>query len=699
VGVELRLPDGRLLCISDSTGAFKLDITSHGFTQLCFRTLGYREELLSLEGTPDTMMQVSMQRSPYTLPEVLILSSRVPQSGRFSPSPATVITREEINVQSATSLANVISEESGIFIKDYGATSALKTLSQQGMGTEHTLILLNGMRLSSFQNGLVDLGLLSVDQIEAVEVVRGGQSASYGADAVAGLVNVITRPAVRSGFNVSSSVGSFGYGRYLLSGSLGNRERGIRASYGEERTDDDFGFEFRTGPETFHLTRRNSDMLARYGTLQGSMDIGQAEVGMFVSTYSSERGVPGSVVSISSSGTARQHDNDQNGQISFSSSVASDMTLHIDGQLHIMHERYWDPMLSIGGTSLDNYFRNVDARVEPRLDMNVSEKIHFSIGGEIARTTGEGNSLAVDVQRRQAAAFAVAEVGVMPDGQPISSVTFFPAIRADAVSAFNTTWSPQVGFVADFASFTFGPLKSVNPVLRSSVGRNFRVPTFNELYFSGGGGIGNPALKPERSTSVELGGGVTFEAAGRHELQASLFNHDMTDRIIWVPGGSSTVTPKNLRRVRSHGSELSYRWDLPNGVFCFEANYTYSSSRKISEDFPGDPAFNAQLIYVPLEKFSLSWRTTIHLEGPLVKEVGGLVSYAFVGQRFYTEDNTGSLPSHQLVNVSARSRFIVDRLGITAKVEINNLFDEDYQVILGYPMPGRSFRLTMGIEY
>ena len=166
-----------------------------------------------------------------------------------------------------------------------------------------------------------------------------------------------------------------------------------------------------------------------------------------------------------------------------------------------------------------------------------------------------------------------------------------------------------------------------------------------------------------------------------------------------MPAGGATVTPKNLRRVRSQGSELAYHWDLPGNVFSCEANYTHSSSTKISEDFPGDPAFNAQLVYVPLDKFSLSWRTTVHLDGRLVKEMGGLVSYAFVGHCYYTEDNTGLLPSHQLVNVSARSRFVIDRLGITAKVEINNLLNEDYQVILGYPMPGRSFRLTMGVEY
>ena len=527
MGVEVRAPEGPVLCVSDSTGAFKLDIGNHGSMQLRFRALGYKEESLLLEGVPDTMMQVSLQKSSYTLPEVLILSSRVPQSGRFSPSPATVITREKIDASCATSLASIISDESGIFIKDYGATSALKTLSQQGMGTEHTLILLNGMRLSSFQNGLVDLGLLSVDQIEFVEVVRGGQSASYGADAVAGLVNVVTRPAVRPEINIISSIGSFGYRRYLLSGSLGNRENGIRVSYGEERTDDDFGFEFRTGREAYQLTRRNSDMLARYGSLQGTIGLNQAEVGVFISSYSSERGVPGSVVSISTAAVARQHDNDQNAQLMFSAPVANDMTLHVDGQLHVMHERYSDPMLSIGGGVLDNYFRNVDARIGPRLDVSVGKQTHFSVGGEIAQTAGEGNSLALDVRRKQAAAFAVAEVRMMLEGNPISSVTLFPAIRADAVSALNLTWSPQAGLVVEFAPFDVGPLRSVKPVLRSSIGRNFRAPTFNELYFSGGGGIGNPTLRPERSTSVELGCGVTFEAAGRHDLQVSFFHHDM----------------------------------------------------------------------------------------------------------------------------------------------------------------------------
>jgi outer membrane receptor protein involved in Fe transport len=175
--------------------------------------------------------------------------------------------------------------------------------------------------------------------------------------------------------------------------------------------------------------------------------------------------------------------------------------------------------------------------------------------------------------------------------------------------------------------------------------------------------------------------------------------NDMSDRIVWVAAGSGAVMSKNLGRVRSQGLESSYRWELPEKVLSLQASYTTSDSRKVSSDYPGDPIVNTQLIYVPQETFTLSANSTINLDGATAKELGGMMSFSFVGYRYHTEDNTAYLPAHSLVNVSVRSRFVIDKVTLLGKIEVNNLFDEEYQVMLGYPMPLRSYRVTLGIEY
>jgi outer membrane cobalamin receptor len=647
------------------------------------------------------MLRDSLEARTYTLQEVVVTSARVPQTSSYSPSFVTVLSKKEIELMNATSLAQIVSPAAGIFIKDYGSTSGLKTISQRGLGTEHTLILLNGLRVSSVQNGLVDLGLVPIDDIESVEIVRGGQSASYGADAVAGLINVVTKSARgRNSVLAMSSIGSFGYRRYQVSGNLSSSNDGVRLSYGEERSDEDFPFQFHNGPSLKNLNRSNSDHSARYGTFSGGLWIGErTRLRLVTSTYSSERGVPGAVVSQFNITGARQTDKDHLLQALLTSGVTESVSLGMAVQFHSAYERYRDPGLSIGGTMLDTYFRNDDIRLEPHVDVVVNNRLRVAVGTELVHTSASGNSLAGDVTRKQAGTFIAGEVVLPSMGGAVKDVSVFPSLRYDAISSMTPTWSPQVGALIGFAEFDAGVVRRIAPALRSSVSRNFRMPTFNELYFNGGGGFGNAALRPERSTSVDLGGSVHFLLAGEHHAQITYFVNDMSDRIVWAPISSSSVAPKNLRRVRSAGFETCYRWDLPEKLLSLQAGYTISNSRKVSADYPGDPTINTQLAYLPQEMLAFSANATFSVNAAVLKELGSAVSYSFVGYRYYTEDNTDYLPSHQVVNVSVRSRLVIDELAMLAKIEINNLFSEDYQVMLGYPMPPRSYRFTLVIEY
>jgi outer membrane cobalamin receptor len=643
----------------------------------------------------------SVQPRTYSFQEVVITSARIPQTASYTPSAVTVLSKHEIELMNGISLAEVISPAVGVFIKNYGAGSGLKTISQRGLGTEHTLILLNGLRVSSLQNGLMDLGSLSVDGIESVEIVRGGQSALYGADAVAGLINIVTLPSIgRNTVRATSSFGSFGYRRYHVSGGLSSGLDGIRISYGEERGEEDFPYVFRNGPQMSNLNRRNADLTSRYADIYAGLGIGEHKrLTVFSSAALSERGVGGPIVSPFSSSVARQVDKDYLVQAMLSFGIVENVGFGFTAQAHVTYERYLDPSLNIGGRVLDSYFKNNDVRIEPHVDITVNEMMKVGIGSELVRTSAEGNSMVKDVARTQLGTFLAGEVILAKEHGGVPDVSLFPSVRLDAISSMTPTWSPQLGALVGFGEFDVGFIDRVRPAVRSSVSRNFRMPTFNELYFNGGGGLGNSALRPERSTGVDVGASVRFLIAGEHVAQTTYFMNDMSDRIVWVAAGSGTVSPKNLRRVRSQGLESSYRWDLPEKVISLQASYTTANSRKVSSDYPGDPTTNMQMIYVPQEVFTLSANSTVNLDASTVRELGVLVSYSFVGYRYYTEDNTSYLPIHRLVNVNVRSRFAIDKLTMLGKLEVNNLFDEEYQVMLGYPMPLRSYRVTFGIEY
>ena len=638
----------------------------------------------------------------YSLEEIIITAARFKQSLANSLSQVTLVEKSTIERSPAISLAGVVSGVSGVFVKDYGSASGLKTVSQRGFGAEHTLVLLNGVRISSFQNGLVDLGLFPVTEIHQVEILHGGNSAAFGADAVAGVMNIVTRvqESPRS-LDVESSFGSFGYQRLRLSSGFASSNAGFRASFMKERSAEDFPFVFRNGPLQESLSRSNTDFSARYATLQSSVTPwNHAVMNLFAHGYLSERGVGGPVVSNTSLSQARQADEDDIVQLGLSAEVADAATITVTGQTHYVYQRYRDPDLNVGSSvGLDTYFKHVDSRVVSSLTGEVSENLKLSAGGEFARTTASGNSIGLTISRWHGGAFLAAEQTMIQKKSILSNLLVYPSLRFDAFTSSMPSWSPYVALVAHLEEFSLGPIDHIRPLIRSSLSRNFRIPTFNELYYRGGGGFGNSELRPERSTAYDLGGMVSATCGGHHILQLSFFHNSMIDRIVWVPAGTFSVTPKNIRKVETSGLEAAYSWDPVHGNLIVDVNYTFVRSLKRSLDSPSDQNLNTQLPYVPRESanFSIRWSVGVEMFG--LSRVEGFVTDQLAGFRYTSEDNTSFLPYHHIVSGGIIGRWAIAHISIDTKLDLQNIFNEEYQLILGYPMPLRSLRLSLRVGY
>ena len=132
----------------------------------------------------------------YHANEVVVTATRSSILQNDSPSPVDILTLQEIQRTNGSSVVDVLRSSEGFFLKDYGPTASLKTVSFRGMAAEHILVLYDGTRLNNFQNGQVDFSLLPMSNIDHIEVVRGGNSSLYGADAVGGIINIISsRPS------------------------------------------------------------------------------------------------------------------------------------------------------------------------------------------------------------------------------------------------------------------------------------------------------------------------------------------------------------------------------------------------------------------------------------------------------------------------------------------------------------------------
>jgi iron complex outermembrane receptor protein len=144
--------------------------------------------------------------------------------------------------------------------------------------------------------------------------------------------------------------------------------------------------------------------------------------------------------------------------------------------------------------------------------------------------------------------------------------------------------------------------------------------------------------------------------------------------------------------VKSTGLEAKYTFSPLNGLVTAALNYTLTQARKMNADSTGDPSYEKQLVYVP--------KHVVNVALSLGKENWAITAaYLYTDEIFTSADNSRSLPAYRIVNVNAMVRPVMGALTWQLKGEVSNLFDTGYEVFQGYPMPGRAFNVTLGVEY
>ena len=147
----------------------------------------------------------------FSLDEIVVIASKYPERLLDSVASVEVITEEEIEAAQAENLADILSAVSGLEINDYGNAGGLKAISIRGSSPEQVLVMLDGRPMNNPQTGKIDLGQIPANIIEKIEIYRGPASAIYGANALGGVVNIITKKGKGDSKGaVNVNVGTYG---------------------------------------------------------------------------------------------------------------------------------------------------------------------------------------------------------------------------------------------------------------------------------------------------------------------------------------------------------------------------------------------------------------------------------------------------------------------------------------------------------
>jgi len=623
----------------------------------------------------------SLHRS-YTLNEIVVTATRADAPEAAVPSNVSTISRATLEAKPGSLLAAGLAGIPGVSFRTYGSGASLQTVSIRGMSPDQSLVLLDGQRYNSYQNGLVDFGLLSSSNVDRIEVVRGGYSALYGSDAMGGVINIITRrPPEGFTAGASTSIGSNSLTANEVSIGASTGSLGIRAMLRREQGRGDYAFLFNDGRTTTELTRTGEDFNVLTADARVEFDPAPP-VKSFVS-YSftdADRGSPGVVTDVSSQGRARLGDRMGTLRGGIDWMMDDRLTLSVKASGQYSYETYTDPGVLINGEIENSYYMNRVFAFTPEAHFTLSPGFGGNAGLELARAGIESNDINPATRIQRSFFVTTRHVITLPWLIPHEMI-LYPSIRYDSFSDVTGDVSPRLGL-------NLGVLESPLLRLRASYGRSFRAPVFNDLYWKTGG---NPSLRPERATAFDAGLVAELPLAGTLRIDASYFVIDASDRIVWIPGPGGLWSPVNITAVRSRGVETEAVWTGFSGALTLTVNSTWSDVRKTSADYPGDPTQGKHLIYTPGQTAFLS----------AICSLGGadlVLQHSWVSYRYTTEFNDRYLPGYRVTSAAIRYWVPLGSFKAWVKGEVNNIFNTSYQVIALYPMPLREFRATLGVE-
>jgi outer membrane cobalamin receptor len=637
---------------------------------------------------------------------ITVVGEYLPTDPRSVSSQVSVITEEEIQASAPDNAAEIVASVTGVQVNKYGGATEPSMVSIRGSSPEQVLILINGKRLNTAQGGGVDLSSINPDDIERIEVVRGGSSAVYGENAFGGVINIITKDGYGKEFQTALEYGFSSYYTHEVDGQ-------ILGPIGADKQADYFvglhGLSTRGGytysdphQDDGDAVRENTDGLmgdasVKLGwTVHEAAGIRFAVSGQF---HGSKKGVPG--LAEFPTPEAEMEDIRVMGLLTmqYRNNPVASATIDVHTVKQIRH--YTDPGYFLG--EVDDTHDNTALGVNLELSRKDDFRFLFleSLGGYNFRydhlfTTGlvtsGGTGESGTIDRTAHAVFFREEIHLFPYRETgVGRFQLMPAVRYDA----NSLRYPDNDYsqASDDFSFTVGALVSFDKrkraVLKGNIGTTFRAPSFDDLFWpSTAFAAGNPDLEPEEAVVYDAG--LLLQPFDFLTLEGVYYRHDVTNLIQWYPGPSGQWRPVNVGKALIQGAEaeakLLFSLGAVNSYLEIAGNYTFLYAVDAAE---GSVTSGKQLPRRARHRANGSI-TFKHEDGHSVY-FGG----SYVGKRYQTASNTKYLPAYFVLNTTGRAR-----LGeyVTVSLIIKNLLNQEYIDIREYPIPGREIGCSVKLN-
>ena len=621
---------------------------------------------------------------------------------------AQKLSGQELDALNSFSVADAIRYFSGVQLKDYGGVGGLKTINIRSMGTNQVGVFYNGIQLGNAQNGQVDLGKFSMDNIEEISLYNGQRSKIFQSARDFGSASSIyiqpRKPHFASNKNTNIKAnlkfGSFDLinPSLLMEYKINNN---ISLSFNGEWINASGKYKVhyrRVLPKSKIVAydtvaiRQNGDINAvrLEAALYGTLEKGTWNVNFY--NYSSDRGVPGAVINNKWKRGERMQD--------INSFVQGNMKLAISDR--------WNTLLNIKYASDYTHFENFDYTLYPTNNKFRQKEFYIATANLFYLTDFwdvsfsydfQYNTLDADFQRmdnydmfaypRRTSHWLSLATSLDLNRLKIQASLLGTLIH-ETVRKYNAPDDKHVMTPAVFASYRLLPNEDLQ--LNAFAKKIFRVATFNEMYYVE---MISSNIKPEYATQYDLGLKYTkrprYSIVKNIDAQIDVYYNLVEDKIICTPKSPLFKwTTYNLGLVKIKGLDVSVgnMFRMGNVFLQTKLQYTYQEARNYTD--PGDTFYGHQIPYIP-------WHSGTVIASALYKDWTLNYSFIYTGERYSQSDNIvyNHVQPWYTHDVSLVKKFRIKDMNFKATLEVNNLFDQDYEVIFNYPMPKRNYRFSL----
>ena len=571
------------------------------------------------------------------------------------------------------SLADLLGSQSQLFIKSFGPGS-LASSSFRGSGAEHTAVLWNGFNIQNPMNGQVDLSLLQADLTDEIKVQYGSNGALSGSGAIGGMIQLSNKPKFGSGIHTSIN---------YQNGSFENNKESVTLSYGTAKFYTNLRLVNQTAVNDFPFTNT---------FLQGAPAVKQTNASFSQQALMSDNYLvlsSNQQISFSAWYQNAMRQNPPSMSVNEKKSTQNDETIRVSGEWNIHRNNhslfvrtalFSDRLVyedSLSGLLSNSISRTSISEVEYRSTLSKNQQL--IIGINHTYIVAEADNYSGTFSQNRTSFFTSYKLFN-------STKTFLTnaSIREEVVAGNFLPIMPSVGFewMLNKQIKVFG-----------NVNRAYRIPTFNDLYWSDAYAKGNKNLQAENAWAEELSIKHTHTYSSmKVDLTATVFNRVLTNYIQWLPV-NNYYTPQNVKEVWSRGLEGELKLFLPIGQcsFLYSGRINFVLSTKEQTADVNDATLHKQLMYVP----RLNYMNQLSV---MYKQFFVSFNQTYTGIRFTENDESNYLMYYLIGNFSIGKEFYFKNIRLSVNAQVKNIWNESYQVTQNMPMPGRNYLFGITIK-